>query len=978
MSVSDADRAAGRTSPFPGTSRHGALSPLLSASLTEEHIAEALRQSSDNGATLDLTHRNLTDVGEDGAKHLATMGRNDSLDDESSVFRIALGYNRLATLPTAFALLSRLRYLNLQNNSFTSFPDVLTVMPSLEILDISRNKIKRLPGQSGSLINLRVFCLSRNKITRIPGYFADFRELDVLKVDHNPIEWPPTYVMKTSDGGREWIAFMQKWMRNNSRPRLDVKQPSVDSFLSANTALDNSIEDQIQSWSHMQEDSDPGVTPHARSFSIDANFSPIPGPTKPTSPRFDRPPPLRLGTLPPFKVPPRSMTIGSYLPTPAESVSSTDDDSTAVPEGPHHGRNASFTSSTRDRRPALFGKKSLPDLRAANMDDGVNKLTIRGASKGALVPDLLSRDEFSMPSPLSHRQDSSSSSDGSSHFQSRKAYAQTPPTSASPTSGDVLRPVPEVERHAYFKRLSALPATAMTNNLSSSLRSLVECARSLFFAVSQVHQALSHYITYTNDRQLSSVLKKVTDPAYTYMMQLNGALDRFDAICKKTTPPPSLCRALVESSRDTAAMFGKAIAMMSLQLNILASKDDDRYMRSLVLIFYGAMAEISSAWQSMVPHIEAIKPHLSDRRRHHIVKPQPVPNTSPEPFPSSAPPSYSPFNAPPPPHGVPIARSRPTQSLGRARTTRRHAGSFSSKDVEIGKSLPSYDLPVPFFAVNSLTTTLRAGQRHPALPLSASTSSLTPSSMNSSTPWTSLVSEQHSRQASQTSLTLSAAPPSPHMPARRPTLDIPPSRTLVDKDALDAMEVAVEAAPAVWEMIKEIVDNLSEGVEEFRNTLLKAKSITERLRININAMRCGDPGADRKGLREDAHVFVKIVVKLSNLVKTHGTSHAVFSDLLGKMLALTNATQEFVMLLHVSSFSPSSTPRLHSPMTAILAPSAVGLIAEDGRLGANLSRSRSSTQPKTLKLFGHITAPRSALPNQSFNIPRMRDTSDEG
>lgn len=977
MSVSDADRAAGRTSPFPGTSRHGALSPLLSASLTEEHIAEALRQSSDNGATLDLTHRNLTDVGEDGAKHLATMGRNDSLDDESSVFRIALGYNRLATLPTAFALLSRLRYLNLQNNSFTSFPDVLTVMPSLEILDISRNKIKRLPGQSGSLINLRVFCLSRNKITRIPGYFTDFCELDVLKVDHNPIEWPPKYVMETPDGGREWITFMQKWMRNNSRPRLDVKQPSVDSFLSANAALDNSIEDQIQSWSHIQEDSDPGVTPHARSFSIDANFPPLPGPTKQTSPRFDRPPPLRLGMLPPFKVPPRSMTIGSYLPTPAESVSSTDDDSTAVPDG-QHGRNASFTSSARDRRPALFGKKSLPDLRAVNVSDGINKQAIGGASKGVLAPDLLSQDEFSMPSPLSHRQDSSSSSDGSSHFQSRKTYAQTPPTSASPTSGDVPRPVPEVERHAYFKRLSALPATAMINNLSSSLRSLVECARSLFFAVSQVYQALSHYITYTNDRQLSSVLKKVTDPAYTYMMQLNGALDRFDAICKKTTPPPSLCRALVESSRDTAAMFGKAIAMMSLQLNILASKDDDRYMRSLVLIFYGAMAEISSAWQSMVPHIEAIKPHLSDRRRHHVVRPQPIPNPSPELPPSSAPPSYSPFNAPPP-HGIPIARSRPTQSLGRARTTRRHAGSFSSKDVEIGKSLPSYDLPVPFGAVvNTPMTTLRAGQRHPALPLSASTSSLTPSLMNSSMPWASLLSGQHSRQASQTSLTTSAAPSPPHVPARRPTLDIPPSRTLVDNDALDAMEVAVEAAPAVWEMLKEIVDNLSEGAEEFRNTLLKAKSTTERLRTNINAMRCGDPGADRKGLREDAHVFVKIVVKLSNLVKTHGTSHAVFSDLLGKMLALTNATQEFVMLLHVSSFSPSTTPRPYSPMTAILAPSTAGLIAEDGRLGANLSRCRSSTQPKTLKLFGHITAPRSALPNQSFNIPRMRDTSDEG
>lgn len=158
------------------------------------------------------------------------------------------------------------------------------------------------------------------------------------------------------------------------------------------------------------------------------------------------------------------MTIGSYLPTPAESVSSTDDDSTAVPDG-QHGRNASFTSSARDRRPALFGKKSLPDLRAVNVSDGINKQAIGGASKGVLAPDLLSQDEFSMPSPLSHRQDSSSSSDGSSHFQSRKTYAQTPPTSASPTSGDVPRPVPEVERHAYFKRLSALPATAMINNL---------------------------------------------------------------------------------------------------------------------------------------------------------------------------------------------------------------------------------------------------------------------------------------------------------------------------------------------------------------------------------------------------------------------------------------------------------------------------------------------------------------------------------
>ena len=610
----------------------------------------------------------------------------------------------------------------------------------------------------------------------------------------------------------------------------------------------------------MQSDSDPGATPHARPFPIDTTFPPLPIPSKSTSPRSDRPPPLRLGMIPPYTLPPPTYSPESYLPTPDESVSSTDDDSTTVPDGPQHGRNASFAGSVRDRRPALYGKKSLPDLRAAKGSDDIDRQASRGASTSATnggisaSPDPQWQYEFSIPSPLSHRQDSSSSSDGSTHSRAPKALGQTPPSSVSPPPGDPPRPVPEVERHAYFKRLSALPTNVMINNLPTSLYSLVECARSLFFSVSQVYQALSHYIAYTNDRQLSSVLKKVTDPAYTYMMQLNGALDRFDAISKRTTPPPSLCRALVESSRDTAAMFGKAVAMMSLQLNILASKDDDRYMRSLVLIFYGAIAEISHAWQSMIPHIEAIKPLLSDHRRPSVAKPHPVPNPSPELVPASAPASYSPFNSPQ--HGVPIARSRPTQSLGRARTTRRHAGSFSSKDVEIGKSLPSYDLPMPSPGVYG-TSTLRVGQRHPALPLSASTSSLVPSSL-SGHPELTAQNGEHSRHTSQTSWGPSAASSSPFVANRRPTLEDPPSRTLVDKDALDAMEVAVEAAPAVWEVLKEIVENLSEGAEDIRNTLLKAKSTTERLRSNISAMRCG-AGADRKGLREDAHVFVKVI-----------------------------------------------------------------------------------------------------------------------
>lgn len=69
------------------------------------------------------------------------------------------------------------------------------------------------------------------------------------------------------------------------------------------------------------------------------------------------------------------------------------------------------------------------------------------------------------------------------------------------------------------------------------------------------------------------------------------------------------------------------------------------------------------------------------------------------------------------------------------------------------------------------------------------------------------------------------------------------------------------------------------------------------------------------------------------------------------MVKLTNATQEFVMLLHVSSFSPAPTPglRSYSPMVGLAAqasPLPTPLLTpglEDGRLGSNLSRNRSGT-----------------------------------
>jgi len=299
----------------------------------------------------------------------------------------------------------------------------------------------------------------------------------------------------------------------------------------------------------------------------------------------------------------------------------------------------------------------------------------------------------------------------------------------------------------------------------------------------------------------------------------------------------------------------------------------------------------------------------------------------------------------------------------RIRIARRHAGSFSLKDVEIGKMLPSFVEPSSLSAGvvdGSSTPTLRASRR----PLALSPQTNGQASM--SAPALPLRWDSHSRQNSQNSV-MHASTSSPSLGLKTPSLDnLSRTNTLVDKEAIEAIKVAVDAAPRIWDMIEEILEDSQEAREEFSDTLRRAREVTDKLRINLDALSRGDTSADRTGIREDAHVFVKIVVQLSNAVKMHGTSHPLSSALRNHLVKLTTATQESVILLHVSSFSPGPS-RAFSPMVGTTTPSS---IPEDGRIGAHLSRSRSTAAPSIPRSIRPIREPpRSALPHQSFRIP---------
>lgn len=605
-------------------------------------------------------------------------------------------------------------------------------------------------------------------------------------------------------------------------------------------------------------------TTHSRTTSLDSDtstysaieaslrmsFLPITGlATK--SPKAERPPRLNLSPVPSF-IPTVAHTDSPtspahYLPTPDNSVSSEEDTAKMFGTGqPQHMRNASYAGGSKPSRPSLTAKKSLPDIRQATPQ---STTIIPALPHSAEVPSRVTKagSSFDPSSRSPSRQDS-----GFSEGRAESVRTSTDTVVLSSAIADrppSVAPI-DVERNSYFRRLSTLPPSTICKSIPRSLLTLVDAARGILFAVSQVYQTLQHYTIYAIDDRLSAVLLKVLDPASNYMLSLINALDRFDAASRRSIPSPTVCRAVVESCRDAVSVFGKAMGVLTLQLKVLATRDDIRYTRQLLLELYGATAEIANSWQSILPYMEEIEPLLKERPPPSSSKlPQHQATSKPRPQVSPHIPFASPGSRPPPsfiPPPRPMLRSYSAQSPGveseRSRM-RRHAGSFSSKDVEIGKMLPSYIDPLPIT---------------PRLP-SRNAQNL---SINSGISGYRRSWGEHSRQNSQSSLVASSSSSttsSPSIPSRNPMHDPPSgSSTLLDNDAIDAMKVAVDIAPSVWESMEALVGDVVSVKFNIPEALISAKALTKRLDDNIKAVREFDPTADRKALRDDATAFAKV------------------------------------------------------------------------------------------------------------------------
>ena len=101
---------------------------------------------------------------------------------------------------------------------------------------------------------------------------------------------------------------------------------------------------------------------------------------------------------------------------------------------------------------------------------------------------------------------------------------------------------------------------------------------------------------------------------------------------------------------------------------------------------------------------------------------------------------------------------------------------------------------------------------------------------------------------------------SPAISHHKPTaLDIA-SNTInwIDKEAIDSVKVAVEAATVVWRMTDGLLAEDATIGPEFTRNLTKAKDITQRLAESILLLGSGDASEDKTPVRNEAHSFANV------------------------------------------------------------------------------------------------------------------------
>lgn len=232
---------------------------------------------------------------------------------------------------------------------------------------------------------------------------------------------------------------------------------------------------------------------------------------------------------------------------------------------------------------------------------------------------------------------------------------------------------------AYFRRLSMLPVSTISKAVPTTLLSFADAIRGILFSLSQIYSSLRQFVVFASQDRLPAPIARLMGVADGSMSELINALDRFDSLSRRGTPSSAIIRNIFVTCKDSVSTFVKLVAALHPQLKSLLATADARYTRTLLLMLYGSMGEISNSWSAVSPFIEEMAAIVED--------PSPATAALQAPLAASSASSSSTSTSTAKRGGV-------SKGLSRVRSkTRRHAGSFSVEDVQLGAELPPAPMP---------------------------------------------------------------------------------------------------------------------------------------------------------------------------------------------------------------------------------------------------------------------------------------------
>ncbi|KAG0086124.1 RAM signaling network component [Podila epicladia] len=172
----------------------------------------------------------------------------------------------------------------------------------------------------------------------------------------------------------------------------------------------------------------------------------------------------------------------------------------------------------------------------------------------------------------------------------------------------------------YFQRLASQPP--FPNPLPSDKLRLVEAARGILFALSQIYRAVKQCVGCVTEEKLGLLFNRLLQNTSSAITQLIQALDRFDSTAHTQVPDQNICSEILRNCESSVVAFRKLVSMVQTQIRAISLAADARLVRNLVLQLHGALSEIRLAWDALVPLIQAVSGESSTALvdPNHILK----------------------------------------------------------------------------------------------------------------------------------------------------------------------------------------------------------------------------------------------------------------------------------------------------------------------------------------------------------------------